>query len=59
MLRVCLNRREPEVRTLEPNRKDPYRLREEVRPEIYQIGGLGGKAQSHSWNEKHLRKHYQ
>lgn len=52
--RVFLSLKEPRARTLGPNWKGPYHIKEEIRLGTYKIEGMDGMAQPHPWNVEHL-----
>jgi len=56
--KVFQNTTEPNAGKLVTNWEGPYLISKVVRPGVYELADLNGKAVPRSWNAMHLRKYY-
>lgn len=55
---VFQNTTEPNAGKLGANWEGPYTILRVVRPDVYELANVNGKAIPRSWNAMHLRKYY-
>ena len=53
------NTQEPGIGAFGPNWEGPYKVVRIIRPGVYELENLGGRALGHPWNVEHLKKYYQ